>query len=104
METTQTPTPAEQAALELFKALIARPGGPQPLDGPKMMLRADFDGLTPAQQLTFVKAGGSIVDPAPAPKQREPLGENQMYREDFDNLTPDRAMAFVKGGGSIVNG
>lgn len=102
---------AREIVAELYKRL---PDAPTPavekrtetpdLDGPPLILRADFDKLSATERMGFIRAGGRVVDAMDKPgRVYKPGASKTMTRAAFDNLTPREAMDFVKAGGRIVN-
>lgn len=73
-------------------------------DGPPLILRADFDRLSATERMTFIRAGGRVVDAMDKPgRAYKPGASKTITRAAFDNLTPREAMEFVKAGGRIID-
>jgi hypothetical protein len=71
--------------------------------GPKTMLRAAFDALSPIERAKKMGDGVTLVDMPVEKLQSKKLGEKEMLRSAFDALRPIERAAKMKEGFRLVD-
>lgn len=70
---------------------------------PGTMLRSVFFEMSPADQMTAVKRGIKLADPAPERKPPRTLPPNSIWRADFDQINSPLEKARIAKSLSIVD-